>query len=75
MAENNSGVTPSTDDLTTWATTYGLTHPVVADANWGVGNQYEQDGGIPTLTLLAPGMEIVAVDAWVGDSDIEAVLP
>jgi peroxiredoxin len=40
LAENEQGGTPSQSELTEWATTYGITTPVLADANWGVWNRY-----------------------------------
>ena len=36
MAENSAKQTPSVEDLKWWADQYGLTHPVVADANFEV---------------------------------------
>lgn len=75
LAETNSGTAPTEDELMGWASDYGLTTPVLSDSNWGVSNRYEQDGGIPTQTLIGPGMEIALVDEWVSESDIEAVLP
>jgi hypothetical protein len=75
MAENAASTTPSTDDLNEWASEYGLSTPVVADTNWGVNNRFEEDGGIPTTTLLGPGAEVIIRDGWVQDTDIEAVLP
>ena len=59
-----------------WSNTYGLTFPVVADTNWTVSNQYEMDYYIPTDSLLAPGLVAEMVDAnWIGDNDIEGLLP
>lgn len=75
LAENNSSATPSEDDLAQWADASGQTHPVVADANWSVSNRFELDYGIPTVSLLAPGMEVVAVDDWASESMIPDVLP
>ena len=75
LAETNAGTAPTADELMDWASDYGLTTPVLSDASWGVSNRYEEDGGIPTQTLLGPGMEIILVDEWVSDSDIEAALP
>jgi hypothetical protein len=75
MAENSEGTTPSTEDLGDWAGQYGLTTPVLADEGWSVNNRFEADGGIPTMTLLAPGAEVILADEWVTEADIEAVLP
>jgi hypothetical protein len=74
-AENNESQTPSTDELKGWADQFGLTFPVVADEGWQINNRFEKDGGIPTQVLLAPGAELVKVDAMVTSADIEAVLP
>jgi len=74
-AETNEGTTPTAEELMELANQYGITAPVVADPNWTVSNRYEQDGGIPTQNLIGPGMEIILVDEWVSDSDIEAALP
>ena len=75
LAENNSGTTPTTEDLESWAASSGQTHPVVADAGWAVSNRFEVDYGIPTFSLLAPGMEVVTVDDWASESVIPDVLP
>ncbi len=79
MAENAEGQTPSTEDLYDWATSAagvdGGNHPVVADSGWGVDNRFEADGGIPTLTLLGPGAEVLIADGYVTGADIEAALP
>ena len=75
LAENNSGSTPTESELAQWADSAGQTHPVVADAGWSVSNRFELDYGIPTFSLLAPGMEVVAVDDWGAESMIPDVLP
>ena len=40
-----------------------------------MSNRFEADGGIPTLSLLKPGAEVVIADGMVSESDIEAALP
>ena len=75
LAENSQQQTPSADELAQWADQSGQTHPVVADAGWSVSNRFEKDYGIPTFSLLAPGMEVVAVDDWSSESMIPEVLP
>jgi hypothetical protein len=75
LAENNESATPSKEDLQSWAEEYAVTHPLVADENWAVSNRFEADGGIPTLSLLKPGAEVVIADGRVSESDIEAALP
>lgn len=74
-AENNSGSTPSQSDLSGWASTYGLTFPVLADSGWGVMSRFERDNYIPSHTLIAPGLEVVERDGNISEADIMAVLP
>jgi hypothetical protein len=74
-AENDSSSTPTTEELAAFADQYGHTFPVVADAGWAINNRYEQDFGIPTQVLLAPGAELVVVDEMVSESQIEEILP
>jgi len=40
-----------------------------------VDGQYEQDGGIPTQVLLAPGDKVTVLDQEVSTDDIEKNLP
>lgn len=40
-----------------------------------MGNRFEEDFAIPTLSLLKPGAEVVIADGMVSESDIEAALP
>lgn len=68
-------MTPSAEDLKSWADNYGLTLPVIADEGWALNSRFEQDNGIPTVTLIGPGMEVIAVDSWEAESMIEDVLP
>lgn len=75
MGEDNSGNSPELDDLETWVGRYDVTFPVLADPRWGVGTRYEQDGYIPTWTLMGPGLEILAVDTIVSESRIQSALP
>lgn len=74
LGEDNAGAPPEQTVLQNWASTYGLTIPVVADPNWAVGNVYNPDGAIPSETLIAPGGELVVVD---GDAEsmIDSVVP
>lgn len=75
MGENNNGSSPDQGDLETWASRYDVTFPVLADPNWRIGSRYEQDGYIPTWTLMAPGLEILAVDEILSESRVIAELP
>ncbi len=60
-----------------WANQYGLTCPVLRDQGYAIGSQFEADGGyIPSLHLLAPGLEVVSVDvSWIMPGTIEQHLP
>jgi hypothetical protein len=73
-AETNSGSTPTPADLGEWASSYGMTVPVVADP--GASKFFEIWGGgyTPANALIAPGGQLVTTD-WVEDAQIESVLP
>lgn len=75
MGENNNGSSPDQGDLEKWASRYDVTFPILADGGWRIGSRYEQDGYIPTWTLIAPGMEILTVDQALNDTRIIAELP
>jgi hypothetical protein len=76
LAEDMESQSADQTDLQTWAEQFGLTHPVLADTGWGIGNRFEQDFGIPSVTLLKPGLVVHSVDqASVTTADIEAILP
>ena len=77
LGEDESGGTPGVENLETWADQYGQTFPVVADAGYGVVTRYVSGGsiGLPSITLLGPGAEVVIADGYPQTADIEAVLP
>ena len=77
LAEDNSGNTTDLSDLEEWANTYGLNHPVVSDANYGVTTRFIDGGtiGLPSMTLLSEGAVVRIRDAWVGEPEIQAYLP
>ncbi|MEM6929210.1 MAG: TlpA disulfide reductase family protein, partial [Myxococcota bacterium] len=77
LGETASGGTPGQSDVQAWADAYGISHPVVVDPGYGVAASFVVGGtiGLPTMTLLAPGAEIVAADRRVNQADILAVLP
>ena len=77
LGENSAGATPSQSELEDWANQFGLTHPVVADAGFGVTASFVTGGtiGLPSMDLIEAGGEIVKVDDWVDASDVEAHLP
>ncbi len=51
-----------------------LTYPVLSDPNWGQGNRFERDGGIPTYSLISRTMELLVVDGSVTGSTIQSAL-
>lgn len=78
MGQNVEGATPSQEELATWADTYGITHPVLADPNFTYSYSVDTDYtlAMPSATLLAPGAVIKLQDEFglTGD-DIEPYLP
>ncbi len=57
--------------LDAWASAFGLNHPVVADPGWGVTFDYASGSiSLPSMHLLGPGMEVLAVDATITEQDI-----
>lgn len=75
LGENDSSVTPTQEDLQGWASEYGQTIPVVADAGWELENRFRQDSGIPSFTLIAPGGEVIITDDFAAEGMIDSVLP
>ncbi len=76
LAENSYGGTPSQADLEDWEAEAGYSGaPVLADPGWGTESKYEQDGYIPTVSLLGPGAEMLIKDVNVSESQIKQVLP
>ncbi|MCP4804443.1 MAG: hypothetical protein GY913_01600 [Proteobacteria bacterium] len=75
LAENNSGGAPTADELAEWADSAGQEHPVLSDPGWSLSNRFELDYGIPSFSLLAPGMEVVAVDDWGAENMIADYAP
>lgn len=75
LGEYTDGSTPTADQLMEWVDTYGLTHPVVSDPNFGYGWQF-MSGSLPSQTLMSAGAELEQIDQYgLGGSDIEEVLP
>jgi len=76
LGEDRVGMPPQLDELETWVDALNLTHPVVADPNlettyrFVVGNSV----GLPSMTLLGRGMEIIIANQWVDDNDIVGAL-
>ena len=65
-----------TGDTQTWANTYGLTGPVIADPNYAIYSQWEVDELIPSISLVGVGLEALVVDSMnVMPGQIEQALP
>ena len=75
ISEDDDGKDPSVEAIAAHAEDHGLTYPVLADQGWQVQGRFNQDTSMPSLTLFAPGPEVVAVDdPDLGYEDIEALL-
>ena len=49
---------------------------MVLDDGWGVTVRYTGPQiGLPAMTLIKPGLEMVKVNGWVSEADIEEILP
>lgn len=73
MAETPRGAEPDQDALTTWAETYDLTTPVLADVDWGVWERYWPTHSTPKNLLIGRDGRLAAV-GWVGERDIQDAL-
>ncbi len=71
-SETDSGALPTTEDLSGWASTYGIQFPVMEDPGseiyWRFGT-----GSLPSMTLLGPGMEVLE-SGYVAPNAVEAYL-
>lgn len=76
LAEDSGRNDPNASDLTSWVNMagYGAT-PVVADPGWKVSSRFEKDGYIPSVTLIGPGLQVLAVDSNVNEAAIQSALP
>lgn len=77
IAENASSQAPSVADLQTWANTYDIHHPVVADPGWNITFDYAVGYSIslPSMHLIGPGMEVLEVSTWITEQDVIDALP
>jgi hypothetical protein len=77
LGENMASMPPSTSQLAGWANAYGSNHPVVADPYFQVTSRYISGStiGLPSMTLLGPGMEVLIRDSWVSDWQVAQALP
>jgi hypothetical protein len=74
LGEDTEGGRPSTDDLTTWTETYGLTHPVVADPGFEVMWELGGNGGLPFMALADEGVLLLDTSGHFTEADVEAAL-
>jgi peroxiredoxin len=74
LGEDTFGDTPDQSDLESWANSYGLEHPVLADANWAVSNRWP-GAYIPTMHLLGAGATVIAGNTYVSETQIQLNLP
>ncbi len=76
MGENGSGGTPSTSDLEGWATmpSNDQTFPILSDGGWSICSRWEQDGGIPTYSLIGRDMTYWTIDGNPSSSTINSAL-
>lgn len=75
LGENLYGGPPGSSDLNQWSSSFGLHHPVVAEPGWQVGDRFEVDGYIPTISLIGPGAVVLARDEGYAADLVPANLP
>lgn len=73
LGEDTYGQAPSDEVLVSWAQDHH--YAVLADPGWAISNTGYVSGGIPAISLLAPGAEVVILDGYPQAYDIEDVLP
>ena len=74
LGEDSSNQPATQETVSRWADNYGLTFPVLADANWSASSPLEKDNGIPSFHLVGRDMVLRVVDGTPSHSDIEAAL-
>ena len=77
IGENADGLSPTQEDLQQWAADYGLTHPVVADPDYGAAVNYlfanpNFTGSIslPNMQLLSGGMIVEVSNDQLSETQI-----
>jgi len=73
LGEDSGGQPPTQEVLERWRD--GHPYAVLADPNWAVSNTGYVSGGIPAISLIAPGGVVDILNGYPGPSDIERVLP
>ncbi|MCB9673539.1 MAG: TlpA family protein disulfide reductase [Alphaproteobacteria bacterium] len=60
-----------------WANWFGIEHPVVRDANYGVTSRFVGPGTfyLPSMHLLGEGAQVISVEDWVSEYDVMSALP
>lgn len=58
-----NGQAATDQELIDWAEEFSSAYPVLKDEGWAVSNGYEQDGGIPTYSIIGRDMRIQTLDA------------
>jgi len=76
LGEDVQQAPPDIAFLNEYADALGITHPVVTDPYFETTFRFvDGEGvGLPSMTLLGRGMEILQEDAWIDDVDIERAL-
>ena len=77
LGETMSGGTPTQGDLADWANNFGINHPVVADTGFNVTFRFVQgySVGLPSMSLIEAGGEVLYANTWLGESQVQANLP
>lgn len=76
LGQNLSNQTPTQAELMSWATTYGLNHPVVADPGWGVTGRFVSGSfGLPSMHQLGAGAVVLQRQTYIDSSEVAAALP
>jgi thiol-disulfide isomerase/thioredoxin len=73
LGETTSGEAITEADLVSWAD--GHSYAVVNDDGWPITNQGYASGGIPAMSLIAPGGEVISLNGGDPGGIIEANLP
>lgn len=77
MIENDSLETPSVEELVEWADRYGLTMPVLADANSVMDDYVGGDGsavGLPYTVVIDRGVVIESSKSGTQENALEKLL-
>ena len=76
ITEDYVGDPPTTEELQDWAEDYDQTFPVLSDAEPIALRYTNRDSlALPSVSLLAPGAEVLIADGDVSEDDIIAALP